>query len=138
MRKETTRDKEKKEILKGRQGESNEKTPRDKKKRTSGFWKNKRKNKEAKKTLCKKENVEKVFWSGNSEELQKGSVKMSQHKSSKEKKSFLMKKKTGRRRKHKGIFRPFKKIKKWENFLNLEKKRETKEKQILKKENKKS
>ena len=89
---------------------------RETKKRTSGFRKNKRKNKEAKKTLCKKENVEKVFWSGNSEEIKKGSVQMSQHKFSKEKKSFLMEKKTGRRRKHKGIFRPFKKIKKWKQM----------------------
>ena len=122
--KETTKDREKKRNYKrAARRKQRENTERQKK---SGFGKNKRKKKEAKKTLCKKENVEKVFWCGNSEELQKGSVKMNQHKSSKEKKSFLMKKKTGRRRKHKGIFRPVKRSKSGQNFLNLEKREKQK------------
>ena len=53
----------------------------------------------------KSDNVEKVFWCGNSEETKKkGSVKMSKHK-------FSMKKKTGRQKKHKGIFALSKKSK---------------------------
>ena len=85
---------------------------RETKKRKSGFRKNKRKYKEAKKTLCKKENVEKVFWSGNSEELKKRKCQNEPTQIFKRKKVFSDEK-TGRRRKHKGIFRPFKKIKKW-------------------------
>ena len=47
----------------------------------------------------------------------KGSVKMSKHK-------FSMKKKTGRQKKHKGIFRPFKKIKKWKQMRSIFQKKE--------------
>ena len=61
----------------------------------------------------KSDNVEKVFWCGNSEEnKKKGSVKMSKHK-------FSMKKKKEDRKKHKGIFRPFKKIKKWKQMRSF-------------------
>ena len=44
----------------------------------------------------------------------KGSVKMSKHK-------FSMKKKTGRQKKHKGIFRPFQKKKKKQKVETHEK-----------------
>ena len=70
MRKETTRDKEKKEILDGRQGESNEKTPRDKKGEQVDLGKTRGKIKRQRRH-SKWENVEKVFWSGNSEEIKK-------------------------------------------------------------------
>ena len=46
------------------------------------------------------EDVEKVFWCGNSEEIKKRSVKMSKHK-------FSMKKKTGRKKKTQRNMSPF-------------------------------
>ena len=57
----------------------------------------------------KRKNVEKVFLGEKSEESKKkGSYKLSKHNFSMKKQFFLKKRKTGRKRKHKGRFHPLK------------------------------
>ena len=61
----------------------------------------------------KRDNVEKVFWCGNSEETKKKEVSKWVNT------NFRLKKKTGRQKKHKGIFGPFKKITKWKQVRSI-------------------